>query len=563
MPTKAKSAAKNFTKFKLFVLPPYVESELSKHPETVAVRVPKDKMKKGPADDRFYVVDAQFKRPYDEYSYPPFRGASSPPVKAGKDGHFTHLEPVASNRAFCAASMYATVRFTLDVWEKYFGRRIEWPFRLDYKKMELIPLIEWDNAQSGYGFLEFGFARNPNGTPDHARPYCLNFDVLAHELGHSIIFSEVGYPRRQATDTIYYGGFHESAADLTAIVASLHFDKIVDHLLESTKGNLFSENELSRIGEVGKSEQIRMALNYEKMSTISDEPHDLSLPLTGAFFDMFVEMFQKELVAKGLISADLAARSFGPEGGTVDPEEMEEEFAKAYKGRAKGFKNCLVAARDKFGRLLAKTWEVLSPDNLDYLEVAQAAFDADQQLDQGANEDTIRACFKWREIGAWSNPFLSTRFSIEGCRRRSTSSAPHAPSRGSILPKSSFGGRGFSESPLAGPSPEGFDNVLGRRVFNFCRSPEPDKSFISLEPDYGEFKAMKLDEFSFHKISFPTVDAFELAIGQFAAGLHDRLVKGFGYSAQVGARAAIREIAREKANVVTDLLATAQGNYTL
>ncbi len=72
----------------------------------------------------------------------------------------------------------------------------------------MIPLINWNNAQSGYGFLEFGFGRAVVDGQTITIPYCQNFDVLAHELGHSI--AEVGTPS-SSTETYEYGGFHESA----------------------------------------------------------------------------------------------------------------------------------------------------------------------------------------------------------------------------------------------------------------------------------------------------------------------------------------------------------------
>ena len=79
-----------------------------------------------------------------------------------------------------AAHMYGTLRFVLDVWEKYFGGPIPWHFEEDQRRLELVPLVEWNNAHSGYGFIETGFARPTE--PDR-QPFCLNFDVLAHELG--------------------------------------------------------------------------------------------------------------------------------------------------------------------------------------------------------------------------------------------------------------------------------------------------------------------------------------------------------------------------------------------
>ena len=97
--------------------------------------------------------------------------------------------------------------------------------------------------------------------------------MLAHELGHSIIFSEVGIPNSLNDEAIDYGGMHESAGDLVAIVATLHFESVVDHLLRHTKGNLFTANELSRVGELSNSEQIRVAFNSDRMSDVGDEPY--------------------------------------------------------------------------------------------------------------------------------------------------------------------------------------------------------------------------------------------------------------------------------------------------
>ena len=221
----------------------------------------------------------------------------------------------------------ATVRRVLDIWQDYFGHVLEWHFESDFARLEMIPLIEWDNAQSGYGFLEFGFGRTPSGTIDHTRPYCENFDVLAHELGHSIIFSEVGVPASPADEAVDYGGMHESSGDLVAIIGSLHFHSLVDHLLEMTKGNLLTINGLDRVGELSESREIRVALNAKRMSDVGDEPHERSLPLTGAIFDTMVEVFQQDLVEKGLISEDLRVRSTNLPGGRADIRDRSTTVA--------------------------------------------------------------------------------------------------------------------------------------------------------------------------------------------------------------------------------------------
>lgn len=161
--------------------------------------------------------------------------------------------------------------------------------------------------------------------------YCENFDVLAHELGHNLLYTIVGHPESRRSETPYFGGFHESAGDLVAIVSSLHFDKMVNHLLEETKGDLYSENELGRLGELSGSDEIRNAVNDFKMTNYrnypSTEEHDLSEPLTGALFDVFVEVYQLLLVRRGAISQALADRSFHPATSENDRRTTRADFA--------------------------------------------------------------------------------------------------------------------------------------------------------------------------------------------------------------------------------------------
>ena len=381
------------TRFRIFPQPRHLAS--FGEPETIVVSVRPDDIQAGPADDRMYVLDAVNKEPYTPFSGRPYQGPSSPPVEPRNDGHFDHLE--VNSREFSSATMYATVRRVLDIWEDYFDRRIEWHFRLDFERLELIPLINWDNAHSGYGFLEFGFGRTPMGAIDKTKPYCQNFDVLAHELGHSFIFAEVGIPL-VSTVTDEYGGHHEAAGDLVAIISTLHSHKVVDHLLEKSSGNLFTINELNRVGELSDSRQIRNAFNYERMSTVTTEAHDLSKPLTGAVFDIFVEVFQDNLVAQGAISQELADRSYHAPDEDEDDDAIQQEFDTAYSGNEDKFKRALLEARDYLGELLARTWDALSPHHLTYAEVGLRLLAADTQITNGRHHNKIRENFAWREI---------------------------------------------------------------------------------------------------------------------------------------------------------------------
>ena len=397
------------TRFRLFAQARYLPS--FKQPETVIVSVPPSTMQPGPADDRMFVVNAIHKKPYSEGGgKPQWHGPQHAPVQPNARGHFDEID--VDSPEFSCAAMYSTVRRVLDIWEDYFGRPIPWVFEERFQRLELIPLIEWDNAFSGLGYLEFGFGRLADGSIDHRSPYCQNFDVLAHELGHNILYTTVGIPRA-GRDTLAYAGFQESGADLTAIVAALHFNSVVEHVLEHSHGNLFSVNELSRLGELPDGREIRVAFNDEKLSTVGSEEHALSLPLTGALFDVFVEAFQKALVQNGLITPQLAERSSHGVAQRTELPEVELAFKRAYAGHAAEFKTCLLEARDYLGQLLARTWSSLSADDLEYAQVARAVLRADFALTGGTNAKQIRECFAWREIAVADARVPSATRSIE------------------------------------------------------------------------------------------------------------------------------------------------------
>ena len=387
------------TRFRLYAQPPIPEAV--SEAETVWISLPPGSVGPGPADQRMYVVDAIDKAvPYDFPSLPPWQGPRNPPVQPGPDGHFDHLEP--RSREFMAAHMYGALRFVLDVWERYWGEEIPWHFAAEYPRLELIPIVEWNNAHSGYGFIETGHARI--GEPD-SQPFCLNFDVLAHELGHAFLYSLLGTPPAEQLRATYLA-LHESAADCVALIAVLHFDSVVDRLLERTSGNLYLPNELNRIGELSETEQIRLATHS---LTLADGPdlntpahlmshpqrHAMGMPLTGAVFDILVEVFEELLVDDKLINRQLDQLS------RQDPpppyEAVQAQFDRAYAGRHDAFKAALLDARDYVGRCLARAWRALSWGS-EFSDIAGALLAADRDVARGAGEAIINDNLRWRGI---------------------------------------------------------------------------------------------------------------------------------------------------------------------
>lgn len=352
----------------------------------------------GPANDRMYVVDPIEDKSAYEYPYlPPYTGVAAPPVPPSPEGHFDHVDP--SSRAFLGVHVFGCVARILDIWEGYLGHKISWHFAETYDRLEIIPLIDWDNAQSGYGMLEFGFDRTPDG---NRHPYALNFDVIAHEIGHSILFSEIGMPPVEMPPGPDLHAYHEGVSDLCSLIGMLHFDTAMDRLLRRGSGNLLAMNELNRVAELADERQIRIAGNARKMSEVGQEVHDKSRPFTGGFFDAIVQTYHDIAVDEGLV--ELPPGSI-PDARGIDAD-LERRYADAfsadYEYKHFQLKAALADARDHMALALARSWSRLDSESLTYADAAYAVCEALQEDGQGKIAETVIDCLAWREI---LNPF--------------------------------------------------------------------------------------------------------------------------------------------------------------
>ncbi len=388
------------TRFRVYPQSPVLASV--RRSETVWLSPSAGSVGPGPSDPRMRVVDPALpKPPYEFPELPPYRGLVHPPVEPGPGGHFDHL--AEGTREFRAAHMYAVLRRVLDIWEGYHGGPIPWHFREYSEYLELVPWLEWDNAHSGFGFIETGIEISESGVFQH---YAENFDVLAHELGHSILYSVVGTPTREQL-TAEYLAFHESMSDVMALLAVLHFDSVVDRLLDGCRGNLYTLNELNRIAEQSESEEIRIASNDLRLSDVADawsalpqscDEHRLGQPLTGAVFDILVDVFLDGVERWGLVPTWLTEASRQAPDASVDFALVQREFDSAYERSPQAFKQALVDARDYLGRCLAVAWQQLDPVILGFGELYTAMLVADEALTGGQNRDALQECFEWREI---------------------------------------------------------------------------------------------------------------------------------------------------------------------
>ena len=389
------------TRFKVFPQPRFLEEYAE--PEVIMVSSPPGSLGPGPQDDRMYTIFPIGKeQPYGfaaegggDAPAPPWEGPVHPLAEPGPDGHFDHLEP--GTPQFEAAHLFGTVRFVMDIWEDYFDRKIPWHSAKHYDRVELTILPSLENAYSGYGFIEMG-ADKSGGVH---KSFALNFDVIAHELGHSIIYSEVGVPDPRGTSGEYFG-FHESAADLVALVSSLHFNSLVERLLENTRGNLYTMNVANRMAELGDNKQIRIAANDVSLAQFEEgwiKEHKLSQPLTGAFFDIFVDLYHEMLLDYGAITPEMEAMSDQLLATPDYAPVMQEMFDQAYAADPEAFKLALIDARDILGTYLADTWSQLTSKGLTFARVAEVFEAVDHAHTGGRFQSIIRGNFDMRDIG--------------------------------------------------------------------------------------------------------------------------------------------------------------------
>ena len=374
------------TRFRVYPQPGHLTG--GGEPEIIHINARPGTIGAGPQDDRIYVVDAKNKTPYTKSKlWPPYSGSAFDPAEP-RDGHFDHLRP--KDEGFSAATSFASIRCVLDIWETYFGRRLPWHFRNVYPRLEVIPRVPTDNAWSMFGFVEFGFK-----TP--SRPYCENFETVAHEVGHLILKSVVGYPPEPRL--LEFRAHEEASADLVAMISSLHFEAVVDRLLQQTRGKLFSTNALSKVAEPVTR---RSAFNNKTMTNVRWNPdpnkykYGLSLPFTGAVFDILVEIYEGRLVARGAIPQALAAGSIH-----VGPGEIggaRRRFDAHFRRHGAEFKRALIHARDQVAMLLARTWARTAMTDFSYARVVRNMLEADAELSGGRYGDLISRSFVWRRI---------------------------------------------------------------------------------------------------------------------------------------------------------------------
>ena len=402
----ARSDDHSGTRFRLFPQLPSLKQQGD--PETVWVSPLAGSVGPGPSDERMYVIDPIGKeQPYGYYPgpndtnthyKPPWNGPLLEPAMPDNEGHFDHLE--LGTLQFEQAHAYGSIRFTLDIWEDYFQQPFEWHFSREYDQLEILFLRGLDNAYAGYGSIEIGSYTTKNG---EFVQFGLSFDVLSHEVGHLITYALIQIDDGVELQDEYFG-FRESAADMVSMITSLHFETALIGVLEASHGNLYTYNRLNRFGEVSDLGQLRLASNQKTMADFTKgwvREHELAQPLTGAFFDIWVDIFHEILLEHGLITSEIEDLSDRLEWNPDYHEIIQPLFDVAYAKDPQGFAMALAAARDHMGVALVNTWQKLVPQRINYREILRVFAQVDEQLTGGRYANIITVNKDRRAIGQY------------------------------------------------------------------------------------------------------------------------------------------------------------------
>lgn len=179
------------------------------------------------------------------------------------------------------------------------GRRIPWAF--EGNRLIVVPHAGqgknayYDRQSKSLQFYYFDVG-------DDRVETCLSTDIVHHEFAHAML--DGARPFLIESASVETAAFHEFMGDLTAILIALRNNAFRQRLLQETKGNLAEARRLSGLAEqfgkgVSDRPYLRTAINDLKMKDVegSSSPHHMSQVLTGAMFDIILELskhYQKE-----------------------------------------------------------------------------------------------------------------------------------------------------------------------------------------------------------------------------------------------------------------------------
>lgn len=241
-----------------------------------------------------------------------------------------HFDTDASELALMQVSVFTTVLRVLDLFEEAeaLGRRVKWAF--SGEQLLVVPRAgEWANAfyDRESRSLQFFFF-TPDADADLPKKKrrtiytSLSPDIVAHEAGHAVL--DAIAPDLYDAVTPQALAMHEAIADLIAAFFTFEINHLREQVMKATGGDLAKANELGWIAEEFGSELESGGAHYLRSLYTSAhldqkrggedfissvEPHDLSVVLSGAIFQVLIDEchLQRTKIAKAEKKTEFSA----------------------------------------------------------------------------------------------------------------------------------------------------------------------------------------------------------------------------------------------------------------
>lgn len=285
--------------------------------------------------------------------------------------------------AFQASHLLVILTHAYDVWENYFGAPYKWE---NGKALSVQPRAGRDlNAYYDRTALKFFY------TTDSLTKRTLytseSSDVAAHECGHAIL--DAHHPDYWSSLHPETGAFHEAFGDITALLTTLQFPSVRARMLKETNEDLRVSSNVTRLAEqLGKAlylaygkevsgatflrdlvNTFRFKESWELPASapstrLSSESHSYSRVFSGAFYQVFVGIYEQKRKQDSKLAAD----------------------------------DAVCQARDDAGKILATALVLAPPGDAVFRVIATAMFKAEQQLFQGAYFEILKKVFSNRRI---------------------------------------------------------------------------------------------------------------------------------------------------------------------
>lgn len=307
-------------------------------------------VKPGPENHRIKIID------------------ESNPAQPAKNGEY---KPAMDSPQFDRVNAFVFAENAVSLYEKALGRNLSWAF--EDKQVKIFPRAGV-KANAYYnrwgGEIKLFYYQN-RFKKDETCYTAKMADIITHETGHAIMDS---MRPTYATWGYYAGGIHEGFGDSTAMLVALQNENIIDTVIKQTGGDLKKENMVASIAEQfgnslrkDRAMYLRNAINKMKLSDFETgkaekEVHVLGHLLNGVFYDMYVEMTNK------------------------NKESMT-------------IKDAMITARDNLTKLHARAMADYMPVANVYVEdFAKAYLKADKMYFEGRYSEMLKDIFLMREI---------------------------------------------------------------------------------------------------------------------------------------------------------------------